>query len=201
MKYTIGIITVTLALAVSASMLVNASGWEREHEHEYGEHNEGERHYAWYERFTGSRQADPSPDEVRYRDECGSCHLAYQPMLLSADAWTKIMADLEQHFGDDASLDDQTRESIESYLTSHTASQAPARFRAFYYGASNPDELPRITKTAYFKREHYEIPERFVEGNPKVGGFSQCQKCHLGAEQGDYDEHRIRIPGGGAWDD
>jgi hypothetical protein len=40
-----------------------------------------------------------------------------------------------------------------------------------------------------------------VTGNPEVVSFSRCETCHRGAEQGDFDEHGVRIPGYGRWDD
>ena len=49
--------------------------------------------------------------------------------------------------------------------------------------------------------EHNEIPARFVTANPKVNSFSQCDACHIDAEQGSFNEHDVRIPGYGRWDD
>ena len=34
-----------------------------------------------------------------YIKECGSCHFPYQPGLLPANAWNKMMANLDKHFG------------------------------------------------------------------------------------------------------
>ena len=39
------------------------------------------------------------------KEECGSCHLAFPASMLPASAWTRMMADLKNHFGDDASID------------------------------------------------------------------------------------------------
>ena len=40
-----------------------------------------------------------------------------------------------------------------------------------------------------------------VAGNPYVGSFSRCEICHGDAEEGNFDEHGVRIPGYGRWDD
>lgn len=84
-----------------------------------------------------------------YRQECGACHMAYQPNLLPARAWDEIMSlpALAKHYGDDASLGDGTRTEIRNYLTSHAADQAgrfrsPALARASRSPVSNPDEAP-----------------------------------------------------------
>lgn len=64
------------------------------------------------------------------------------------------------------------------------------------------DEAPlRISDTLYFKREHDEIPNRYVTGNKEVGSFSRCAACHTRADSGSYNEHQVRIPGVGRWDD
>lgn len=139
-----------------------------------------------------------------YSEECGSCHLAYQPGLLPAQAWAQIMdpAALGDHYGDDASLAETRRTGILVWLTAHSADQASeVRSRAFAVGF-NPDAgtgLPRITETRYFKRKHDRVPASLVTGNPDVGSFSQCNACHRGAVKGIYNDSQIDIPGHGAW--
>jgi hypothetical protein len=144
-----------------------------------------------------------------YGQECGSCHMAYQPGLLPGDAWRQIMspAGLIDHYGDDASLADDLRTDITAFLLDNSADQAErSRSRAFAVSASQsvPGEettLPRITETRYFTHEHDEIPARLVTGNPEVGSFSQCNSCHRGADEGIYNEKQVSIPGHGRWDD
>ena len=154
-------------------------------------------------------RADVAPVlDPTYAAECGSCHMAYQPGLLPALAWARIMdpAALAEHFGDDASLPAETVNAITTYLTPNGADQGHGqRAHAFAVGApglSGPDgALPRITESAYFRRKHQEIPERMVSANPEVGSFSQCNRCHQGAGEGVYNEDQVRIPGFGSWED
>lgn len=47
--------------------------------------------------------------------ECGDCHMAFPPETLSTGAWKKIMANLSDHFGEDASLDEATTAKILAY--------------------------------------------------------------------------------------
>ncbi len=54
-------------------------------------------------------------DEIT-KKECGACHMAYGPINLLGESWTILMSDLANHFGEDASLDEQTRKHIEAYL-------------------------------------------------------------------------------------
>ncbi|MEY6432217.1 diheme cytochrome c [Thioalkalicoccus limnaeus] len=144
-----------------------------------------------------------------YAEECGSCHMAYQPGLLPARSWNVIMtpAALADHFGDDASLPDESREAIGRYLSANAADFSDKkRSRSFAKAALGemPDPAgggPRITENRYFVRKHDEIPLRLVTGNPEVGSFSQCDSCHGRANDGVYNEHDVVIPGHGRWED
>ncbi|MBK1717254.1 diheme cytochrome c [Thiocystis violacea] len=141
-----------------------------------------------------------------YGEECGSCHLAYQPGLLPAQAWAQVMdpAALGDHYGDDASLAEARRTKIARYLAANSADQASgARSRAFAVGfnAHAGSGLPRITETRYFKRKHDEVPASLVTVNPEVGSFGQCPACHRSAAKGIYHDSQIDIPGHGPWKD
>lgn len=155
-------------------------------------------------------RADVAPvDDAVYGQECGSCHMAYQPGLLPAASWQRIMTvdALADHYGDDASLADNLRSRIEASLSSRSADRSEqTRARAFAVALdpardAQTDELPRITASSYFRRKHHEIPAQWVTGNPEVGSFSQCNACHGGAGEGVFNEHRVSIPGHGRWED
>ena len=137
-----------------------------------------------------------------YKEECGSCHMAYPPGLLPAKSWRKLMSGLEDHFGDNAELDAQTAESISQYLLTNSAEQSDyRRSRKFSQSIKSSDIPLRISDIPYFKHEHDEIPQSRVSDNPQVKNFSQCNACHAKAEQGLFNEHDVRIPGFGKWDD
>jgi hypothetical protein len=137
-----------------------------------------------------------------YKDECGSCHMAYPPGLLPAKSWTKIMSGLDNHFGDNAELDAKTGQVIGEFLRVNSADKSDYRRSKNFSRSIQPGDTPvRITDTPYFKRKHDEIPARMVSGNPKVNSFSQCTACHAKAEQGVFNEDTVSIPGYGRWDD
>jgi len=137
-----------------------------------------------------------------YKEECGSCHMAYPAGLLSSQSWRKIMTDLEDHFADNAELDAQSQQSISKYLLNNSAEKSNyRRSRKFLRGISKNETPMRITQTPYFKHEHDEIPAKMVKTNQQVKSFSNCNACHQKAQQGLFDEDNIRIPGYGHWDD
>jgi hypothetical protein len=205
MKYTIVTIILGVVSIASIGTVMSSSGWgEREDEDRYekeyesDDHEYGSSRGAWLEPRADVRPVENEP----YRSECGGCHFAYQPGLLPRNDWERIMDSLEEHYGDDASLDEMPATEIRGYLLENAADRASqSRARAFSAGSDASGILPRITNTNYFRREHYEIPARLVRGNSGVGSFSNCQACHRNADAGIYNEHQVVIPGVGKWDD
>lgn len=137
-----------------------------------------------------------------YKEECGSCHMAYPPGLLPARSWHKIMTGLENHFGDNAELDTETAQTISQFLQTNSSDKSNYRRSPKFNQSVHSTDIPmRITDIPYFKHKHDEIPARMVTGNPKVRSFSQCNACHTKAERGLFNEHDVHIPGYGRWDD
>lgn len=137
-----------------------------------------------------------------YQEECGSCHFVYQPGLLPARSWDRIMAGLEDHFGDNAELDEDDARAIRKHLSAHAADNSPYMRSAKIMRSLDGDEAPlRITETRYFKHKHREVPDRLVFDNIEVGSFSNCQACHTNAADGRYDDDEVNIAGYGRWDD
>jgi len=146
---------------------------------------------------------DVAPVENKlYREECGSCHFAYQPGLLPARSWQKMMAGLEDHFGENAELEVQPRTALTEYLMKNAAEHSNYKRSRKILASLNKEETPmRISETRYFVRKHHELSKSMVQGNPKVGSYSACAACHVNADKGSYSENEIRIPGFGRWED
>lgn len=121
-------------------------------------------------------------ENAAYRAECASCHLAYPPQLLPAQSWRAIMRGLDKHFGSDASVDAKSAAEIERYLVANAGR-----------GSASAKPQPRITETAWFKREHDEVAAG-VWQRKAIGSPANCGACHTSADQGDYSEDSIRIP-------
>lgn len=119
-----------------------------------------------------------------WASECSSCHVAYPAHLLTAGDWRKLMSHLDNHFGDDASLDAPTAKAILGYLTRHAG-----------FGARHSAKSLRISDTAWFRREHDELPASAWR-NPAVKSASNCTACHIHAASGNWSEHGIRLPAG-----
>lgn len=119
-----------------------------------------------------------------YQNECGTCHAPYPPGLLPAPSWQRVMGNLSRHYGTDASLDAATAKELSSWLGANGATGRSAR-------AAPPED--RITRSAWFTREHDEVPAATWR-RAAVKSPANCGACHPQAPHGVFDEHRIRIP-------
>ena len=130
------------------------------------------------------QRAPQLPLLPKYQQECASCHVAYPPGLLPAGSWQRLLGHLPQHFGTDASLDAPSIQELAAWLTANAGTDRPAR-------AAPPGD--RITKSGWFVREHDEVPAATWK-RASVKSPANCSACHAQAQQGDFNEHDVRIP-------
>lgn len=122
--------------------------------------------------------------DMVWKKECSSCHIAYPPRFLTAENWEQLMNGLDKHFGDNASLDNGTRQEILAYLKRHAGK-----------GSRHSAKSLRISDTRWFRSEHHEVPSS-AWSNPAIGSRARCAACHINAERGDWSEHGVRLPAG-----
>jgi len=111
------------------------------------------------------------------KDECGACHMAYQPEFLPAESWKAIMSGLADHFGGDATLDASVVRHITDYLVQHAGSEP---------GHKTARPRLRITRLDWFVKKHAgEVSRRAMK---RAGVMSNCTACHRGANEGSYED-------------
>ena len=125
----------------------------------------------------------PANAPAGYQAECGSCHMAYQPALLSANDWRRTMAGLKDHFGTDATVDGPAGQEIANFLERNAGNAGKL---------GSAGEPPRISQTARFVRKHRDIPAKYWK-DPRIKSAANCEACHRGAAEGNYSEHDILI--------
>jgi mono/diheme cytochrome c family protein len=145
-------------------------------------------------RGDGGDDVMPRLTHQAWQQECASCHIAYAPAFLPKASWRKMMGGLDQHFGDDASLDPATQADILKFLEAHAADSGNSRMgRRVMQGMDAQNPPLRITETRWFVRKHDEVP-RSTWSRKSIGSPANCAACHRQAEQGNFDEDAIRIP-------
>ena len=127
-----------------------------------------------------------------YRAACGDCHTPHHPSLLPAGSWAVLMNGLDDHFGEDASLDAGTRDAIRAFLAADAAeswdTEAANNLRAVARDAPT-----RITRTEFWQRRHAAIAPATFESKA-VGGRANCAACHRDADTGRFDDQSISPP-------
>lgn len=140
--------------------------------------------------FTNTAYSDeryqPINDPV-VKQECGDCHMPFQPQMLPQRSWGKIMDDLSNHFGEDASLDGETTQHIRQYLVKNAA-DSDWWSGKFMRGIDDKQTPIRITETPYWVREHNEEVRPSAWSDPKIKSKANCIACHTHANKGYYDD-------------
>jgi hypothetical protein len=106
-------------------------------------------------------------DNAAWRAECGACHMAFPPGMLSSGEWSRIMSELSSHFGANASLDPPVQQEIAGYLERN--GDASSRL-------DPSGNLPRITMTDRFVAKHRSAIRLWRKG--QVKSLSDCMACH-----------------------
>jgi len=141
-------------------------------------------------------------ENPQYLEECGSCHFPYQPGLLPARSRTKVMAGLEDHFGENAELPAEDAKTLTDHLVKNAADHANYKRSKKIMKSLRPGDAPlRVSKTPYFIKEHNELSRKMVQDNPDVVSISRCEACHTKADTGSFSEREILIPGFGGWEE
>ena len=123
-------------------------------------------------------KAVPAGAEMETQKECSTCHMAYPPEMLPVRSWRKIMGNLANHFGENATLPEPSRADIEAYLITNAGDAPGAPDGPVFVNDIPADATPlRITDTPVWNRVHGEVPESFFASS-KVKSKANCVACH-----------------------
>lgn len=139
----------------------------------------------------------PADAPPAFQAECASCHIAFPPQLMAAEDWRRVMATLDRHYGDNASLDEETRRVIENFLVRNAGKSSKVGVGGTVGAAA--DAPPRLTAGPWFVRKHHEVP-RTDWSHAKVKSPANCAACHTRAAEGSYREREIVMPDGRRWE-
>lgn len=129
-----------------------------------------------------------------YKKECGACHMAFAPNMLPEKSWKMMMADLQDHFGDDATIDDASKLEIEDFLVKNAAEHSLEEASVKFIRSIDPAHPPlRITDIPYWKEKHKLIDEATYR-HGAIKSRINCVACHKWSEYGSFEDSDIRIP-------
>lgn len=134
------------------------------------------------------------------RSECGDCHMVFPPNRLTMNGWKKIMSDLGNHFGENATIDAAKAKKIENYLVANAfdaKDSVPTKMRLAQWKKKGIIDPIRITDTPGWQRHHKTNKYRLMSKDVGYERGSNCIKCHKDAERGMYEEFPGMYGGGG----
>lgn len=128
----------------------------------------------------------PPVTNALVKQECSACHMAFSAALLPKRSWKKIMSTLDNHFGEDASLEARDAREIRKWLQANAADAGGRRSGILRNVANNATPM-RITELPWWQRQHnkWEVSARAFK---KAGSKANCTACHRGAERGSYED-------------
>ena len=143
---------------------------------------------------TGYNKAiDYKKEHSLFVSECASCHTLYPPTLLPKKSWNRLMADLENHFGDDASLEYSDTQNILRYLLDNSAEYSTSEASVNILKSMQNKDTIAITKTPFWKNRHQSIDSKYFKSS-NVKSRANCKACHIDIENGLVEDNSIKIP-------
>ena len=103
-----------------------------------------------------------------------------------------MMENLENHFGDDASIDSLINESILTFLKNNSAETSSQKSAwKILKSLKDNNSTIAITQTPYWKKKHRKIDkELFV--SKEVKSKANCKACHQDIEYGLIEKNLIK---------
>lgn len=123
---------------------------------------------------TARAETFPVIDDPIVLSECGDCHMAFPPQTLSKAIWTKIIGDLSNHFGEDASLDPATANKILAYHVKNASDVSKVRAATKWKTSRT---VTRIIDAPRFIDKHRGCTDA-VWNHEKVKSKANCLACH-----------------------
>lgn len=122
-------------------------------------------------------------------ETCGECHMTFFPQMLPQTSWKKIIGNLSNHFGEDASVDAAAQAYVLQYHLDDAAdvkSTRAAKKWLYKVDLNNPPE--RIITAPRFIRKHSESEFTRMWDRKKVKSKADCAACHKDAQRGIFED-------------
>jgi cytochrome b len=140
-----------------------------------------------------NQPVDYKQEHALFVNECASCHILYPPTLLPKKSWQIMMANLEDHFGDDASLDAKDTQSILAYLLDNAAEYSTSEASVNILKSLQNKDTIAITQTPFWKKRHHDIDAKYFKSK-QVKSKANCKACHIDIEKGLIEDSNIKMP-------
>ncbi|WP_265936265.1 cytochrome C [Poseidonibacter antarcticus] len=101
------------------------------------------------------------------------------------------MSDLENHFGDDASIDKESNKEILAFLVKNSAENYTMEDSWNFLNSIGDKDIIAMTQTSFWKKTHKDIPKNIFD-NKKIRSKANCKACHTDIEKGLIEDENIK---------
>lgn len=101
------------------------------------------------------------------------------------------MDDLENHFGDDASLNAEDTKNILEFLVNNSAETSTMQSSQLFLNSILNDDTIAMTNTKVWKKIHRDISKEIFESE-NIKSKANCKACHTDIEKGLIDNDQIK---------
>jgi len=101
------------------------------------------------------------------------------------------MSNLENHFGDDASLDEEDTKNILRFLVVNSAENSKKEASVKILNSIKNEDIIAITQTSFWEKEHKQIPKTVFK-HEKIKSKANCKACHTDIEKGLIEDENIK---------
>ena len=126
-----------------------------------------------------------------FAKECASCHILYPPNLLPRKSWETMMSNLENHFGDDASINEESNKEILAFLVKSSAETSTTKASWKFLNSIENKDIIALTKTTFWEKKHKDIPKELFL-NKDIKNKANCKACHSDVEKGLIENENIK---------
>jgi len=126
-------------------------------------------------------------------EQCGDCHKIYPPFLLPKKSWSRVMRDLDNHFGEkitEANITKSQQSTIKEFLYANSAETSTRESSVKIMKSLGKRRPKAITKTPYWRETHKDIPKSAFK-TKKIKDKSNCIACHKNFDDGVLDDMNI----------
>ena len=101
------------------------------------------------------------------------------------------MGNLENHFGDDASIDDESNKNILAYLVKNSAEASSMESSWNFLNSIGDKDIIAMSDTIFWKETHKDIPKELYN-HKDIKNKANCKACHSDIEKGLIEKENIK---------
>ena len=101
------------------------------------------------------------------------------------------MGNLENHFGDDASIPEESNQNILAFLLENSAETSTTKASWKFLSSIGDKDIIALTKTKFWEKKHRDIPKELFE-HKEIKSKANCKACHSDVEKGLIENENIK---------